>query len=245
MADLFLPIRTLVVEWRYAATLAIYSKMDVVGLAFAEEYSDWQRSPLALEIWSKKHRRRFCMAHKRSFFHVVDQGAKFGLDVVAETERAGKLFERLGGEIEASTIERVGFRQWVAFPRTESFRELVARAKRKFQPQCSTLEDCLGGSVDDVAYVVDVATSDGWKYDLRAGPMEKKQWFEIVPHERNLFGSQSSFDAYREAFPGQFFFVDIDCHHENISRSDAIGWLTIAKRLSHDVFTRIHKYFSE
>src|SRR5690606_7921582 len=112
MADVFLPVKNLIVEWRYQPQLGFYSKMDGVGLHFHDEFPDWQRSALSLEILNKTANRRFFMAYRRAFYDVVGIADH---SVRTELEVARPLFERLGDQLGIERLDRIGFRQWAAF----------------------------------------------------------------------------------------------------------------------------------
>jgi hypothetical protein len=237
---LVLPVKNLVVEWRFAPQLAIYSAMDKIGIHFAEDFPDWERSPLTLELKNLNHWRRFFMSCRRCFFDVVNPSSA-GLST--EIDKAYSLFDRTATELELRQIERIGFRQWFAFPCEDDFELLVKRSISKFHPENQSLKDLLRAEFTDIGYVVDMKTADGWKYNLRAGPMKKEQWFSIVQHERQIFKSQTDFDGYETKFPSQFFYVDIDCHSENVPRSDLRQLVDKMHRKSHEIAKDLSQFF--
>ncbi|OHB82993.1 MAG: hypothetical protein A2V98_20300 [Planctomycetes bacterium RBG_16_64_12] len=242
MKRLSVPVKNLVIEWRHKPNLAVYTKMDQIGIHFADNYPDWQRSPLTLEIRNKKSKRRFFMSYRRCFFEVIEPTDN---DVGGELDRARKLFDRFSGDLVISKLERVGIRQWAAFERDEPFNEVVRRANRKFQPQDQRFVELLRGNVVDVGYVADVRTEQGWNYRLHVGPMEKPQWFEIVPHEEGMFSSSEKLGEYRKAFPDRFLFVDIDCFKEDVAVSDLPALVSEIRSTSSKIMTDLHKYYQE
>ncbi len=242
MTALLLPIKNLVVEWRYEPRLALYSKMDQIGLDFAEDYPDWERTALTLEIRNKKHRRRFFMSYRRSFFDAIISA---GSDASTELDQAAKLFERLSNNLEIHTPKRIGIRQWAAFKSEDPFSELVRRATKKFHPTSDSLNQLLRGTIRDIGYVADITTDQGWKYGLRAGPMERDQWFQLVPHEQGLFESPQELTTYREEFCERLFYIDLDCFKEDVPPSDLTSFISVIRSTSRDIISDFYKYYSE
>ncbi len=239
---LFVPVKNVVIEWRYKPNLAVYTRMDQVGIDFADKYPDWRRSPLSLELRNKKAKRRFFISYQRCFYEVVGPADN---DVAAELERANKLFDRIRHDLAVSELERVGIRQWAAFERGEPFNEMVRRANRKFQPQDPRFTELLQGQVIDVGYVADVRTEQGWKYSLRVGPMEKAQWFKTVPHEEEMFSGQEEFAEYQGGFPDRFLYIDFDCFQEDVAVSDLPALVSAICGVSRDTMSDLHRYYEE
>lgn len=54
-------------------------------------------------------------------------------------------------------------------------------------------------------YAVNYETNDGWKYNLRLGPMMKSQWFQTTLYEPGIYQrgeeGEETFDKYRALFP--------------------------------------------
>lgn len=242
MAKVFVPVKNLVVEWRYKANLAIYSKMDEVGLHFQDEYPDWQRSALTLEIRNKKARRRFFISHSRCFYDVV---GPMDNDIAREMEEANELFVRLAEAAQITKVTRVGIRQWAAFGKDQPFKDLAKRVKAKFHPAKGEIEAVLQGTVEDLGYIVDVAVEAGWKYRLWIGPMEKKQWFEIVVNDEGLFPTPLDFATYKETFPSQFLYADIDSYKEDVTLCDLTAWMSESRRITHQIFNDIDEFFEK
>jgi hypothetical protein len=242
MTRVFVPVKNLVIEWRYKPNLAVYAKMDQVGIEFAEDYPDWQRSPLTLEIRNKKSKRRFFMSYRRCFFEVIEPTDK---NVAGELDRAGRLFGQFSRVTEITQLDRVGIRQWAAFDREEPFNEIVRQANKRFQPQDERFVKLLRGNVVDVGYVADVQTETGWNYRLHVGPMEKSQWFEVVPHEEQMFSSKDEFTKYRGTFPDRFLFVDIDCFKEHVALSDLSTLVSDIRVTSSDIMSDLHRHYEE
>jgi hypothetical protein len=234
-----LPVRTFVVEWRFAPNLLFYSKMDEVGLHFVELYPDWKRTALALEIRSTKHRRRVFMSYRRAFFEVIDPADN---DLSAELERAFKVFDRLSSVLGISRLERLGIRHFAAFPKEAEFASLVARFRRKFHA-ASTLDPILAGNASDAGFSVIVKMPQGWQYQLTAGPMERSQWFDIVPSDPELFSGPEEFLKYRDDFTKRFLYLDIDCSKTDVVKSDL---LTLPKEMvstTQTVLLGLDNYF--
>ena len=66
--DLIDPCRKIVIELRYAPDLAFYGKMDSTAIQFSDSFPDWERSPLTVEVRTKKKHRRIFIANRRCFF---------------------------------------------------------------------------------------------------------------------------------------------------------------------------------
>lgn len=234
-----LPVRNVVVEWRFASQLVVYSKMDQVGIAFAKDYPDWQRSPLTLEIRNQQQLRRFFMSYRRCFFEAISPADG---NVAVELDRAHKLFEKFATEVGITELERFALRQWVAIEDKRAFPELVRAFTKNFHPKDNVLFDSLKGEILDISYVVDVKSNEGWKYNLRAGPMERDQWFQFVPHDLQLFGTEAAFNTYKEAFPNQFLYLDIDSFREKVPMSDMKTVTDKFRRSTDEVLRSIHQY---
>ncbi len=238
MSSLDVPVRSLVVEWRYDPNLAIYSVMDKVGIRFKESFPDWQRTPLTLELKDKKHRRQFAMAYNRCIFHVA---APHDL-ISTELEKACTLFDEVASDIDLSSVKRLGLRQWVAYERSESFKDLSGLFRKQFQPPSTQLLDALTGTVEDMSYTADVLHSQGWKYALRTGPMQKQQWFELVAHDEPLFESSQSFGLYKERFPDAFLYVDLDASKDDVPYRDTAALLRTMREGSHHIIAGVNAY---
>jgi len=223
-------------ELRYAPSLAFYGVMDKIGLHFAEQYPDWERSPLTLEIRDKANRRRAMMTHIRTFFEAIESS-----DVQSDLDRAMKIFERVHHELAFSKVRRVGIRQWATITVTEKFEKLVRDMAKKLHPQETTLLDVLRGNIQDLMYAVNVQTDDGWKYHLKVGPMERKQWFEIIPYEQALF-PEGKFEEFKSSMPENMIFFDIDGMRENFPYSDLSSVVASIRRGTESVITNLTNY---
>jgi hypothetical protein len=237
MAAIAPPVRHLVVELRYAPSLVFYSKMDEIGIAFAEQYPDWERSPLTLEIRNKKHHRRCYLSFQRSFYESL------GFPVEGpEYDKAQKIFDRLHHELKFTKLTRIGIRQWASVASTEPLPRLVERVKSTLHPRSDHLDQILRGRVDDLAYVANVRTEADWTYRLHVGPMERKQWFEFIPHELNLFESREDFEKYKDGVPERMFFIDMDSFREDIPYVDVTTMIGTVRKVSAEILTDLVKF---
>jgi hypothetical protein len=207
-------VKHLVAEMRYEPNLAFYGVMDKIGLDFASKYPDWQRSPLTLELRDKKRKRRGFLAYERSFYEAVGYGPEG-----PEIEQARDLFAKVHHALGFSKVRRFGFRRMRSYATTEEFPHMVRAVTQKFGPKSEHLDKALRGKVEDFGYVVNVRSDEGWKYHLRLGPMERKQWFELIPYELGMF-DEKEFLKFREEMPERMYFVDLDCYQEDITYSD-------------------------
>jgi hypothetical protein len=236
MAGIVPRVKHLVMEIRYLPTLAFYGVMDRIGLHFASEYPDWERSPLTLEIRDKKNRRRAAITHTRSFFEAIDP-----FDVHADVERAMKIFERLQSELGFTKILRVGLRQWAAVVVPEKLEKVVRDLSKKLHPQGTPLIDKLQGNVFDFMYAVNVQTDHAWKYYLKVGPMERRQWFELIPYEQALF-AEGAFEEFKNSLPENMVFFDIDGMREDFAYSDLNSVAADIRRGADTVLTNLANY---
>jgi hypothetical protein len=225
-----IPVQHLVLELRYDPALRFYTVMDKIGLDLAEAYPDWERSPLTLDIRNKKYHRRCFLSYQRCFYEALGFPA-----LVPEIERAEKLFEKVHFEMAFTKVRRIGLRQWLTVVSDEPFAQMVKTVVKKVQPPDDKLSKLLRGRIEDVGHVVDVLADNGWKYHLRFGPMESKQWFELIPHEIGLFDSPEAFKKYKESMPERFLFIDIDCYKDDTTFSDVASLVFSMRQVSSEI----------
>jgi hypothetical protein len=235
-----LPIRKFVIEWRFSPSLAVYGAMDRIGLEFSERLPDWQRTPLTLELRNAKRRHRFFISFERCF---LDRFGDNDAELSGEIELANSLFRRLTEAAEVRSLRRIGMRTWAAFPQTNEFPELVRKFAARFQPANNEFSGVFGGETRDTGYMSEVQVPEGWRYRLWCGPMEKDQWFQLVPQEGSLFESPQALGAYRESIQPRLLFVDIDCFSTDVTPAQSPEWCMQAYAKARDTIHRIHEYF--
>jgi hypothetical protein len=235
-----LPLKKLVVELRYKPNLGFYGKMDAVGIELAEEFPDWERSALTLEVRNKKKHRRLYLASMRVFYEADNA------DPDADFEVAEKLLTRTCPKLDVTTLSRAGIRQWFAADLGKAFAPMVDEFAERFlghMPECAGI---LSDKTKDVAYVVDYETDDRWRYNLRMGPMIRSQWFAVVPHGSDAFergdDAAETFDKFRQSFPEQFIYVDIDCYREDLPVGELADFMKAVRRRSHDLAAKLIDY---
>ncbi len=234
------PLKKLVVELRYKADLGFYGRMDTIGLELAGEFDDWERSPLTLEIRNRKKHRRLYLSVKRTFLDVdaADPDSEFG-----QTE---KLLGKVCRKLEVKEFRRIGVRQWFAADLNKPFALMVDEISERFLPCRPDLGGILTDKTKDVAYVVDYETSEGWRYNLRMGPMMKSQWLLMVAHEPNNFeqGTEAteSFEKFQQSFSEQFLYIDIDCYKADQPADNLDKFLTSVRRRSQDLAAKLIEY---
>ena len=177
-----IPLRKFVLEWRYKPSLSFYRLMDELGSEFLSQFPEWQRTPLALEVRNLKKHRRVMFSFDRCFYE-RDEPDELTLDIDA----AKGVFEKSCKKLGIQNLTRVGLHQWFAFSVSETIETLVKLVAKRFLVNDDSLHGVLGGSVRDVAYNVDLDDAAGWKYNIRLGPMEKAQWFQMIPHDPQLY----------------------------------------------------------
>lgn len=235
------PLKKLVVEVRYKPDLGFYAKMDAIGQELTEEYPNWQRSPLTLEVRNQKKHRRLYLSSGRTFldFDGVDPAA-------GDFDHAEKLLGKVCQKLGVKEFSRIGVRQWFAADIDKSFALMVDEFSERFLPKGTELGEILSDKTTDVAYVVECETGDGWRYNLRLGPMQRTQWFQIVAHELNAFeqGDEATetFEKFRQTIPEQFLYVDVDCFGEQMAAGELNGFISSARRRSHGLATKLIEY---
>lgn len=232
-----LPLKKLVVELRYKPSLGFYSKMDSIGLELGGEFQDWERSALAVEVRNKKRHRRIFMSHARSFYEAdapePDTEFQFA---------AGKLTNVCKG-LSVDRLLRIGIRQWFAADLNKAFALMVDEIAERFLLRSDELSAVLPDKTHDLAYSMVYEAAEGWKYNLRLGPMVKKEWFQFIFHEPNLFEDveqgERSFEKFRESIPEQFLLIDIDSYREDHPAQELDEFMTTVRRKTHDVASRL------
>jgi hypothetical protein len=211
--------RKLVIEWRYKPALSFYGQMDAVGLALSDEFPDWRRSGLTLELRNKVLHRRLFLSYNRSF--VESYGPE---DTDREFTFWAKVHTVVCDKLALDNYTRLGIRQWFALTFGHGFESMVSRLHKRFYVNDDQIKRIYGGKVKDLAYVIDVEADDGWECHLNVGPMKRKQWFELVHYERGIFQDPGegthTFDSFRDSLPETLLYVDLDYYSQEVSASE-------------------------
>lgn len=240
------PLRKLILEWRYAPNLKIYRMMDSLGGDLHDQFPDWERSALTLEIRDKKRHRRIFYSHARSFFEAdferIDQE-----DYTRQVEVGKDALGKVAHSLEFTELQRLGMRHWFAMADDRSFPALVDVIRERFY--ANGFDGVHDATIADVSYQTSFEHSKGWGLNLRIGPMERLQWFqEAVPYERGIYERTIEVDAFRkmvESFPKQFIFVDIDYSKSNARVADAPGILIEMREHCKSTLNNIVSYCGE
>jgi hypothetical protein len=150
--------------------------------------------------------------------------------------------DKLHHELKFTTVQRIGIRQWVSVPATEPFAQLVKKVAEKFHLRSDRIDQMLRGKVEDIGFVADVRTDVGWKYHLRLGPMERKQWFEAILYTPALFSSPEDFKKYQDSLPERMYFLDLDGFKEEFPFSDLRSLLASIRQGSSDILADLIAY---
>jgi hypothetical protein len=94
-------------------------------------------------------------------------------------------------------------------------------------------------------YHVEVAHNDGWKFNLRLGPMLKAQWFEAVSHEEAAFSDSEAYNLYKEEMPETFLFIDLDGWNVEVPNSDSNQLIRRIAETSRGIFSSIQSFIND
>ncbi len=77
--------------------------------------------------------------------------------------------------------------------------------------------------------------------------MLKKQWFQIVGHELSIYEleGENTFEKFRDEFPEQFLFLDIDCYSEDQPVDQISKFIHTVRPKSQDLVGKLIKYSKE
>lgn len=234
-----------VVELRYEAKLSFYPAMDPMGEELAREFPGWERSPLTLELRSPKEHRRLFLSHLRTFF---EQDAIRDLDQVED--RAKTYLEKVARHFSFNDFQRIGNRYWFIHSVDKTFPALTETLFDKLFSANNSFRGLFPGIKSDIGYVAYFEHPDGWKYNVRIGPMRRSEWFEKVIHEPDIFNSIDvqdglTLDAYRQSFPEQFIYFDIDCYKQQVTKDDVAALLSGWRRFATTAAGALFAYCGE
>src|SRR5262249_52473195 len=105
----------------------------------------------------------------------------------------------------------------------------------RWHPGSLPIEKILRGHPVDIGYFFDVQTPDGWSYRLRAGPMKREQWFELIPHELGFFPTPAAFEEYKETIHERMIFIDVDGYREDVPFADLRQFASAVRQTSSSI----------
>ena len=235
-------LRRILFEWRFKPTLSFYGRMDDIGVSYLDEFPDWRRSPLALELRNRVRHERLHMSFTRCFYEAYGP-----LSPVEQCERGVRFMTQVCERLEIDSILRLGILRTWAAPVNSTFPALVEEFATALLPDDSVIKGLLSDEVRDPAITIDFNSPDGWPYDLRAGPMEKKQYFGVVDHDKTTFaerGAESgTFRQYQESFPDLLVYLEIDSFRLNLQLEEAGSFIEASRAHTADAADRILKHF--
>ena len=164
-----LPLKKVVAELRYKPDLGFYGKMDRIGLELGGEFPDWERSALTVEVRNKKRHRRVFISHSRCFYEADAP------DPDTEFQFAADQLKKVCEGLSVDTLLRTGVRQWFAADLNKAFALMVDEIASRFLAHADELSAVLPDKTHDLAYSKIYEAPEGWKYNLRMGPMVKKE----------------------------------------------------------------------
>jgi hypothetical protein len=232
--------RKVLVEWRYKPVLAFYGHMDLVGTALRDEFPDWQRSPLTLELRNKVAHRRLFLSYTRAFVECDGPG-----DLEGEVQLLLDVHEKVREHLSLESYTRVGIRQWFALTFGHDFRNIVKRLHKRFYVSDDNVEKIYGGKVKDLAYAVDLEAEEGWECHFRLGPMQRKQWFEVVQYEKAVFQRQGehSFEELEKSLPEALLYVDLDYYCQDVAAKQFADRVHDAQRRAASTVRQCIEYY--
>ena len=236
------PARKLVLEWRYPPDLHFYGKMDEIALKFADQFKDWERSALTVEVREKVKHRRTHLAFNRSFYEVDSPK-----EPSSECEIAYKFLDATAHALNLTKLTRVGLRYWFAIDLGLSFPALVDLVHDRFYA-AKPLAEMLPETVKDVSFITYYTHSNGWQFNLRVGPMESEQWFREIKYEPALHQSDddpSAFAKLKKSIPEQFLYVDVDYFKEDVRLTDVPGMLVELRAHCQELVSSLKTYCSK
>jgi hypothetical protein len=211
--------KRLVIECRYPPSLHFYSKMDNVGQSFLTDFPDWQRTALSLELRDRRDHKRAHLSFGRMFFEFNKLD-----EPLAALDQAVEIYSSASKEFQITENKRLGVRTFYALTFEPSFESLKDKVVSRFFQSSHDIDQMLDGPITDTAYVVDLGpNSAGWEAHLRLGPMHRKQWFEVVPYERELFpppGDRDPFEQFKKTIPDPMIYVDLDLFRSDVAATD-------------------------
>jgi hypothetical protein len=197
---------------------------------------------LTLEIRDKERHRRFALAFDRCFFEADAP------DPDKEFQSVSAPLKLICKNLEIEAVTRVGIRQWFAADLNKPFALMVDELTERFHVRSEQLASFLPDKTHDFSYTMVYKTKDDWRYQLRFGPMEKKQWFQTVFHEPTLHGfgqeddEKNTFGDLWQSVPDQFVYIDIDFIHENQTAQKIDEFLVNVRRKSHEVVEKLIEF---
>ena len=238
--SLTVPLKKLVLEWRYKPELAFYGRMDQVAIQLCNDYPDWERSPLTVDLRDKKRHRRVHLSGRRGFLEAD------GPNPLTDIDQAGKLASKVCRELQIAVLTRLGIRQWFAADLDKPFALMVDEVAQRFLNRGPDLSAILADKIHDVAYTVDYETSEGWRYNLRLGPMLKSQWFQTILYEAGNFETGDdeveTFEKYQAGFSDHFLFIDVDCYRDDVNVDKLDPLVANIRRKSHELVERLIEF---
>jgi len=211
-------LKKLVVDFRYKPTLRVYESMDVVGRTLSDDFPDWERAALALEIRNRQKHRRLVIQFRQSVFDCINPGNE-----EEEFDVAKKSVKSVSDKVDIAKFERFAVRFWFVAEFKGEYESLVRLVYRKFCTPVESLAPFAEYVLKDAAYAVELSR-DEWTYGVRVGPMTKDEWFSTVHHERKAFETApdgETFEKYAQTLPDRFVYVDLDVRREHMLHEDA------------------------
>lgn len=224
------------IEIRYRPTLRVYAGMDQVGLKLAQEFPDWERSHLWLELRNKTEHRRLRISHQQTFF---DRDAPVSIE--EDLTIAREAIVAVNQELKIAEYARFGMRSYFTAETETGFQKLVEQVYGKLCIPIKQINAFAGMELSDAGYTVNLVENE-WTYHVTAGPMEKSQWLSLVRHEPAIFEADhptNSFERFRETLPERFLFVDVDVFRENVTVDDALKVLRARQEKSHEIANKL------
>lgn len=224
----------------YKPNLRIYNQMDAVGIDLEEQFPDWHRQSLSLDLINKEKHRRFAIAFNRyAYESLAPSNAR---DEIVLFQRCA---EAVNSRSSIKQHERVGIDVFFATQVSVDFNVLVGDVERAFLIPHKKIPSLEHTKLKDLAYFVDLKLEDSVVLQLRLGPMDRKQWFQQVKYDRRMFDEenpQTSYRAIASKVPGCFLHIECEISRENCTLREGMSALTTAFTEVQDIAEKLSEY---
>jgi hypothetical protein len=235
-------IQKLMMRFGYKPNLAVYTRMDAVAATMTDEFPQWERSALSLDLRNPELHQRFQILFNYCYFSCDEPS-----NPTESVAMANRLMDFALKKFEIGKLERVGVAYFSIVEDKRSFRDLVLACDKAFHVPLATIpafDDC---HLADTAYIVSAKERDTkWSRTVQVGPMIKSEFLAKFPFEIPLYDlEQKPLKAFQDAIPETFMFVSSDVSCIQCDRQYAASNLPGAFSRSRVMTERLHALVKE